>query len=293
MRVLLIGAGGYLGSALAERLTAEGHQVVALTRPGSGRPAVPFERRFGDLRVPASLAAAVTDDIDGVVHAAAPAGNARMDAAAIAALTTPLHGTIRPFVYTSGVWVLGATGAVGADESSPADPIAIVGHRPDVERQVLAATDDGVRATVLRPGVVHGRGGGIPSLLVDWARKAGVPRVVGGLAVRWPMVHVDDLADLYVRVLTQAPARTVWHGVAEPAVRVRDLAGAAGAAAGVPGEPRLWPVAEAAQDLGRTLAEALALDQSVTADRSRARLEWEPRQLSAVDDLRIGSYRIA
>ncbi|MBW8805416.1 MAG: NAD-dependent epimerase/dehydratase family protein [Catenulisporales bacterium] len=292
MRVLLIGAGGYVGSALAERLTAEGHQVVALTRPGSGRPAVPFERRFGDLKVPASLAAAVTDDIDGVVHAATQAGTARMDAAAITALTTPMRGTIRPFVYTSGVWVLGATGEASADENSPVDPIPIVGYRPDVEEQVLAATDDGVRATVLRPGVVHGRGGGIPSMLVDWARKAGAPRVVGDLGTRWPMVHVDDLADLYVRVLTQAPARTVWHGVAEPAVRVRDLAVAAGEAAGVPGEPRLWPVADAAQDLGKTFAEALALDQSVTADYARERLEWEPRQLSAVDDMRVGSYRI-
>src|SRR5439155_1158122 len=112
--VLLIGASGYVGSALAERLTAEGHEVVALARPGSTSPAVPFERRFGDLKVPASLTAAVTDDIDGVVHAAASTGDARMDAAAVAALTKAMHGTIRPFVYTSSLWVLGAAGAEGA-----------------------------------------------------------------------------------------------------------------------------------------------------------------------------------
>lgn len=291
MRVLLIGAGGYVGSALAERLIAEDHEVVALTRPGSARPAVPYERRFGDLKVPASLSAAVTDDIDGVIHAATPTGDARMDAAAIAALTAVMHGTIRPFVYTSGIWVLGATGEHSADENTPTNPIPIAAYRPAVEEQVLALTDNGIRATVLRPGIVHGRGAGIPAMLVDWARKTGTPQVVGAPGVRWPMVHVDDLADLYIRVLTQAPARTVWHGVAEPAVPVRELAAAAGRAAGVRGEPRFWPVPDAAQDLGAQFAEALALDQSVTAENARTRLDWHPRELDAVSDLRVGSYR--
>ena len=291
MRVLLIGAGGYIGSAVAERLTAEGHEVVALARPGSGRPAVPFERRFGDLKVPASLSAAVTADIDGVIHAGTPTGDARMDAAAITALTGPMQGTIRPFVYTSGVWVLGAAGAEPADETSPTNPIPIVGYRPEIEERVLALTDDGIRATMLRPGIGHGHGGGIPALLVEWARKAGVPRVIGDAGTRWPMVHVTDLADLYVKVLTQAPARTVWHGVAEPAVPVRRLAAAAGRAAGVTGDVEVWPLEEAAQDLGKEFAEALALDQNVTAENARTRLEWKPRELDAVDDLRVGSYR--
>ncbi|NUP52452.1 MAG: NAD-dependent epimerase/dehydratase family protein [Catenulispora sp.] len=291
MRVLLIGAGGYVGSAVAERLTADGHEVVALARPGSTRPAVPFERRFGDLKVPASLAAAVTDDIDGVIHAATPTGDARMDAAAITALTAPMHGTIRPFVYTSGVWVLGATGDTPAAEDSRTDPIPLVGYRPAIEEQVLALTDKGIRATVLRPGIVHGRGGGIPAQLVEWARKAGFPRVVGDCDARWPMVHVDDLAELYVRVLTQAPARTIWHGVAEPAVPVRELAAGAGRAAGVRNDVRVWPLEEAAQDLGAQYAQALALDQNVTAENARTRLEWKPRELDAVSDLRVGSYR--
>lgn len=291
MRVLLIGASGYVGSAVAERLTAEGHEVVALARPGSTRPAVPFERRFGDLKVPASLTAAVTDDIDGVVHIGTPTGDERMDAAAVTALTAAMHGTIRPFVYTSGVWVLGATGEQSADEQAPTNAIPIVGYRPTIEEQVLALTDNGIRATVLRPGIVHGRGGGIPALLVEWARKAGTPRIVGDLDVHWPMVHIEDLADLYVRVLTQAPARTIWHGVAEPAVAIRDLVAEAGRVAGVSGDVQVWPVEDAAQDLGKQFAEALALNQSVSAENARTRLEWAPRQLSAVDDLRVGSYR--
>ncbi|NUW43386.1 NAD-dependent epimerase/dehydratase family protein [Nonomuraea rhodomycinica] len=291
MRILIVGARGYLGSAVAERLSAAGHQVVELVRPGGAHPEGPYERRVGDLTDPGSLTAAVTPDIDAVINLATPTGDADADAAAVAALTGPLRGTGRAFVYTSGVWVLGATGSATAHEDSPTDPIAIVGYRPGIERQVLAAAEDGVRATVVRPGIVYGRGGGIPALLVGLARRHGAPAVVADPAVRWPMVHVDDLAELFAKVVEQAPAGTLWHGVSQPAVPVRELAAAAGQAAGVAGEPRVWPLEQARAELGELFADALALDQSVSGQAARDRLGWEPRHPEAVADLRDGSYR--
>lgn len=291
MRILIVGARGYLGSAVAERLSAAGHQVVELARPGGDRPDDRYERRIGDLTDPDSLTAAVTPDIDAVINLATPTGDADADAAAVAALTGPLRGTGRAFVYTSGVWVLGATGASTADEDTPADPIPIVGYRPGIERQVLATARDGVRATVVRPGIVHGRGGGIPALLVDLARKHAAPLIVADAAVRWPMVHIDDLADLFARVVEQAPAGTLWHGVSQEAVPVRELAAAAGGAAGVAGRPRVWPLDQARKELGALFADALALDQSVGGRRARQELDWRPRHPDAVADLRDGSYR--
>ncbi|WP_034485330.1 NAD-dependent epimerase/dehydratase family protein [Actinomadura oligospora] len=290
MRVLVIGAGGYVGSALTGRLVEAGHEVVALVRPGRTSVAGAAELREGDLADPASLTAAVTPDIDAVVHAATPSGDAALDKAAIEALTAPLRDGGRAFVYTSGVWVLGATGAETAGEDAATDPIPIVGYRPEIERQVLATAGDGVRAAVIRPGIVHGRGGGIPAMLVQWAGEDGAPRVVADPDARWPMVDVDDLADLYVAVLTDASAGTVWHGVAESAVPVRDLAVAAGRAAGVDGEPRVWPLEQAAEQLGEPFAVALALDQSVGAEATRDRLGWSPKRPGGVADLREGSY---
>jgi nucleoside-diphosphate-sugar epimerase len=291
MRILVVGARGYLGSAVAERLSVVGHQVVELARPGGARSEGGYERRIGDLRDPASLTAAVTADIDAVINLATPTGDADTDAAAVAALTGPLRGTGRAFVYTSGVWVLGATGMPAAHEDTPTAPIPIVGYRPGIERQVLATAEEGVRATVIRPGIVHGRGGGIPALLVDLARKHEAPLVVADPAVRWPMVHVDDLADLFARVVEHAPAGTLWHGVTQPAVPVRDLAAAAGQAAGFSGEPQVLPLDRAREELGALFADALALDQAVSGERARDRLDWRPRHPDAVTDLRDGSYR--
>ncbi|WP_329395150.1 SgcJ/EcaC family oxidoreductase [Streptomyces melanogenes] len=289
MKVLLIGASGYIGSAVSAHLADAGHQVVALVR--ANRPDAGLEQRVGDLTDPASLTRAVTSDIDAVVNLAPPTGDAAVDAAAITALTDPLRGTGRAFVYASGVWVLGATGPAAADENAPVDPLPIVGYRPAIERQVLDTADAGVRATVIRPGIVHGNGGGIPALLVDLARKHGAPTYVGEEAVHWPMVHVDDLADLFVATVEKAPAGSLWHGVSESAVPVRDLAAAAGAAAGIDGEPRSWPLEDARAELGALFADALALDQTVSGDAAREGLGWLPRRAGAVADVRELSYR--
>ncbi|MFC9437592.1 sugar nucleotide-binding protein [Nocardia sp. NPDC057030] len=289
MRVLLIGASGYVGSAVAEHLSSLGDDIVALGRPGADTGASGYATRTGDLADPASLTDAVTSDIDAVVNLATPSGDAAVDAAAVAALTDPLRGTGRPFVYTSGVWVLGATD--GADETSPTNPIPIVGYRPEIERQVLALAEAGVRAAVIRPGIVHGRGGGIPALLVDLARKHEAPVIVADDSVVWPMVHVDDLADLFAKVVHAAAAGSIWHGVSQPAVPVADLATAAAQVAGVTGATKVWPLEEARAELGAPFADALALSQTITGQAGIEQLNWKPEGPEVISDLTNGSYR--
>jgi len=291
MRVLILGATGYIGSVVTERLAARGHDVVALTR--SGAPARQLAHvhsiRIGDLTAPGSLTDAVTADIDAVVHVATPSGDAAVDATAVAALLEPLRGTGRGFLYTSGVWVLGPTGPEPAEEDAPTSPIELVRDRPAIERQVLSAAADGVRAVVLRPAIVHGRGGGIPGLLVEQARQHGTGRHVGS-PVRWPMVHVDDLADLFVDALERAEPGSLFHAVAEEAVPVVEIAAAAARAAGLPGRVEAWPLDEARATLGASFADALALDQVCSGLRARLRLGWHPRRLTAVQDVATGSY---
>ncbi|QES09588.1 SgcJ/EcaC family oxidoreductase [Streptomyces venezuelae] len=293
MKVLLTGATGYIGSAVSDHLTAAGHQVVALTRGAEPQPGRGWHAQLvGDTADPASLAGAVTPEIEAVIHLAPPSGDEDVDTAVIEALAAPLRVTGRPFVYTSGVWVLGATGdAQEVGEETPTDPIDIVGYRPRIEERVLAEAAEGVRAVVVRPGIVYGRGGGIPAILVDRARRQGVPEYYGDQSVRWPTVHVDDLAELFVAAIERAGAGTVWHGVGEPAVPVRDLARAAGRAAGVLAAPHAVPVEQAAEAFGPLFADALALDQSVSGAAARTVLGWQPSRPRAVAELVSGSYR--
>jgi nucleoside-diphosphate-sugar epimerase len=145
---------------------------------------------------------------------------------------------------------------------------------------------------VIRPGVVYGRGGGIPAEMVGWARTYGAGRHVGPAQTRWPTVHVDDLAELYVLALAGAGPGGVVHGAGEEGVRVGDIAAAADVAAGGPGRAEEWPVAEAGAVIGAGYAASLAMDQVLACGRAQAEYGWHPTRPGIVGDLAEGdSYR--
>jgi nucleoside-diphosphate-sugar epimerase len=240
MRVFVTGATGYVGGAVVRRLLAEGHAVSGLARSGEAEARLDAEGCEvvrGTLEDGAVLASAARA-ADAVVHAGATgrAGQDAVDRAAVDALLRGLAGRGGALVYTSGLWVLGDTGGRVAAEDAPLAPAALVAWRAEVERRVLGAP--GVRGVVVRPGLVYGRGGGIPGGMVASGRKRGVVRYVGDGAQRVNPVHVDDLAELYLLALG-APAGTVLHGAAET-VSTREVAEAAAAAAGVPPSPGRW-----------------------------------------------------
>ncbi len=283
MRVLLTGATGYVGRAVAQALRAAGHEVVGLARSDeaaakleAGGHAV-LRGSLTDLDVLADGAGRA----DAIIHAAATGGadQADADTAAVHALLDALAGSGKPFVYTSGIWVLGATGDGVADDDAPVNPAALVAWRPAVERAVVDGAARGIRSAVIRPGVVYGRAGGTPGGFVASGRKKGVVRYVGDGSQRWPFVHVDDLADLYVLAL-DAPAGTVLNATG-PSLPVRDVAQAAARATGARAEA--WPLAEARARLG-AYADALALDQQVSAPRARA-LGWRPSRPSVLEEM--------
>jgi len=162
-----------------------------------------------------------------------------------------------------------------------ADPVGLLAWRPALESEVLAAAEAGIRTIVIRPGMVYGRGGGPLNQFAAMA-EGGVPRYVGDGENHWSLVHVDDLAELYALALERAPAGTLVNGILGPPLRVRDLAEAAAAGAGLPA-PRSWPFAEAALVLD---PDGVTRDHRISGDRARALLGWEPPARSPLDELR-------
>jgi nucleoside-diphosphate-sugar epimerase len=289
MKVFLTGATGYIGSAIGAALKRAGHLVTGLSRSaaadGKLRARVVTPVR-GDLMNPASIERAARL-ADGVIHAAitndAHAGEA--DANAVDAILRALSGSDKPFVYTGGVWVYGDTGGRVATEFSPLNPPQIVAWRVTGGRTVLDAAGQGVRAVVIHPAIVYGKGGGLPGMLAQAAREKGAAWYVGDGRNRWPVVHVDDLAELYVLALERALAGSIFIAANGEAVPFRDIARGASEQAGAGGKTVAWSLEEARKMLGLT-ADALAMDQQASSERAQRVLGWKPKARGILEDLR-------
>jgi nucleoside-diphosphate-sugar epimerase len=161
-----------------------------------------------------------------------------------------------------------------------------------VEQRVLEGASRGIRTAVIRPAIVYGRGGGIPAGFVDSAQKDGAAQYVGTGDNRWPFVHVDDLADLYLLALEKAPPGTLLLAVSGPSYRVRDVAAAASRGAGAGGKTLALPLEEARKKLG-AYADALVLDQQASGRRAEELLGWRPYRSDVLEDIERGSYALA
>ncbi len=156
MKVFVTGATGYIGTIVAERLSAHGHHVLGLARSAATIALLEergIEPLHGNLHHAESIARG-TKLADGVIHLAVenrgPAG-IQADATAIEAILAALDGTGKPFIYTSGISLYGDTGEHVADEDTPLNPLPYTTWRAEHEHRVLGASRRGIRSIAIRP----------------------------------------------------------------------------------------------------------------------------------------------
>lgn len=284
MNVFLTGATGYIGSELAHRLRKAGHDVTALVRASSDHSALSgagVATVTGDLNDLPNMRDAIRAH-DVVIHAAVSNGDtAAMDEQVIQAILTSGSNDTH-FIYTSGVWVLGRHSGV-ATEESPHAPLDIVTWRAEHENRVLDAARGNQTTCVLRPGCVYG---GKQGLLREWFSAAlrGDPiRVVAGGTNRWAMVHVKDLAALYVQAAEQRVSG-ILHGTDDSESRLCEIAEQISATAGTGSPIEEVPRSEAEQIVGAAIEGYLA-DQRVSSRITRERTGWSPARRTFADSI--------
>lgn len=293
MKVLVIGATGYIGAATARALRTKGHAVTGLARSDAAHEHLVRDGYgvvIGDVADPKTLIepARASDAVIYAVQLQQPDA-ADVESLALRALVDALNGSSKSLLYTSGVWYYGPTGDRIADEESPPNPPPAISSRPILEGIVLDSCNCGVRAHVTRAAPVYGEGRGLPALYTASAREHGAARTIGDGSNHWTSVHVDDLAELYTLILASGAPGDVYNATDETAFTQLEIAQAASRGAGRDGATAEWPVAEASATLGAWV-EALAMDQRVTSARARSRLGWSPRTSTILDDLEHGSY---
>src|SRR5436309_11303206 len=215
MRVLVTGATGYIGFAVAAALRRAGHRVLGLARSEAKARRLTqheIEPVIGDLADPNTYLE-VASHCALLVHTAFDygAGGVAKDKSAIDTLLEAGRRGAKPktFVFTSGAWVYGDTGDRMVDETTPPNPTRLVAWRPATEQLVLQAA--GVRGLVVRPGDVYGGPGGLTG---QWfaVPSTGKPQLAaGGGRNRAPMAHIGDLAAAYLPIAASGPAGGAVH----------------------------------------------------------------------------------
>lgn len=278
MRVLVTGAGGFLGRAVARRLNEADHEVVALVHgDGNGADVGDVEHRTGDIVNLDAMAQAVAG-CEAVVHCAARVTPfARIDDY----YDTNVRGTdnllaaceiagVRKFVFTScaGV-VLDRSDLNGVNEAQrvPARaPTPYLATKAIAERHVLAANAPDFATVALRPHLLWGPGE--PTLLPRLAAlaKAGKLRLFGEAGKKIDSCYVDNAADAHLAALERLEPDAPIAGKAyfitqgEPA-SIEGFVNALLRTAGFPPETR-----RLSTPVARVLASTAPLRRSIGAD---------------------------
>lgn len=307
MRVLVTGATGFLGSHLARRLLAGGHDVVVLARETSDRSrldGLDVTLVTGDVTDRASVRRGLAG-VDVVHHCAARLEFGPADATGLEAVN--VHGTRNvleeaaeagvPAIHVSSVAALGATGPEPVDEAhwADAEPQVVyertkrAGHL--VARELAGA---GAPVRIGIPGGIYGYGDtGSMAKLIDAFTTHPTP--VGYLPeLVQSLVQVDDCADALVRIAERGRDGEEYLVCAD-VVTFRQWFELIAAGAGrrppfvyVPTSAVRWasrPVCALADrfgtngDMVRETVEIATRHQAFSGDKARRELGWAPRPL--------------
>ena len=226
-RVLVIGGGGYIGSALVPQLLDDGYKVRMLDLLLFGEDPIRsfkdhpnLEIIEGDFRNQEPLLCSLRD-ADSVVHLGAIVGdpackldeNLTIDVNLLSTRTVAELARsfgVRKFIFASTCSVYGASNET-LDERSRTKPISLYGDtKLASERLLLSLSTPDFAPTILRFATIYGLSGRtrfdlVVNVLTAKAKKEGEITVHGGAQWR-PFVHVIDAARAIATTLAADPA---------------------------------------------------------------------------------------
>ena len=242
MKVVVTGATGFVGSRLVERLNAEGHSAIVLTRS-----ATKAEQIFPNSADP-NLEIVVYDPTqsgswqekisgcDGVVNLAGEAiaetrwtperkqslmNSRKITTQKLVEAIANANPKPSVLVSASAIGFYGTSETATFDETSAAGSDFLAEVCQTWEAEANKVKESGVRLVILRTGIVLGMGGALGKMLMPFKMFAGGPIGSGNQWFSW--IHRDDLVNLILRALTRSQMEGVFNATAPKPIRMAEM----------------------------------------------------------------------
>jgi uncharacterized protein (TIGR01777 family) len=238
MKLVITGATGFIGSALVERLRRQGHSLVLLSRKPRRGQSRAGEQWLAWLPGSAGEWQRALDGADGIVNLAGePIAAKRWTAAQKEKLRRSRIDTTRALVHAiasaavkpkflvsaSAVGYYGARGDETLTESSAPGDDFLSGLCVEWEKEALRAEEHEVRVTLLRTGIVLGRGKGALAKMVFPFKLFLGGRL--GSGKQWvPWIHIADEVSLIQFLMENNKARGAFNATAPNPVTMSEFA---------------------------------------------------------------------
>jgi nucleoside-diphosphate-sugar epimerase len=245
-KILVIGGAGYLGSVLVKKLLDKKYQVRILDSFIYGKRSLEQVRKNsnaeiieGDIRNIETVNSSM-NGIDSVILLAAvvgdPASATRPEqtietnflASKMTASACKLKG-IKRFIYASTCSVYGI-GKNVLDEDAPLNPVSLYAKtKISSEQSILQLADNNFAPVIMRMSTLYGysprmRFDLVVNTMTMTAYLEKKIKIYGGMQWR-PLLHVEDAAEAYLKVLESYIEKTVYNvGSGEQNYRIKEVA---------------------------------------------------------------------
>lgn len=288
MKIFILGATGFIGSAVVNELLAYQHDVTALAHHKKAEDSLKLKgvkTVNGDLRRP-ELWIDHIFETDAIIHVAATftddMGDVEQNLLQIMASRATEKRQKIKLIYTGGCWLYGQTGnhvATEKDAFNPIEPfkwsaaaIDYIQNHPIFE------------AIIIHPGMVYNRDGGTLDRFITCAKTQQQIEVWGSLATRWPVVHCQDLAQAYRLAAESHEMGQSYNVSGQDGVAVGDMIASLENRFKLTLPTKIRSPQDAVEALGEW-AIGYALDQQMNADKIKKVLHWQVQFTDIVKEI--------
>lgn len=292
MKVFVTGASGYAGFYAAIALRSAGHTVYGLLRNTDTKIATDLQKNeihlvTGSLGEPDTYHSELQQS-DVIIHTAIDYRDpVKIDRIFLEALSKiAATGYRKPLlVYTTGCSVYGKVDRLIMDETTLGNPNSPLAFRMEQEKFVLSM--ESIKKVIVRPGFMYGKdarssmSGAWFKIGID-ANRYGKATYHGDPQKRWSWVHIEDLAQAYVKIAESSAYidGEIFCLADEQRIKVLDVMTACVRAAGFDGDIELAPTNQA--DWFNVASDQ---NELITSRKAYRMLNWSPRHTGVLDNL--------